>query len=83
MDRVSEKQLQMGENWRGKDERSLFLCKIIHTLEVTYHLIYGMNNFVTNKSKLPLDGHNCFLILGDWLSCEPCEGYHVTHVRVT
>ena len=41
-----------------------------------------MNKFVTNKSNLPQSWHNCFLIWGDWLSCDPCEGYHVTHVRV-
>ena len=29
--------------------------------------LYGMNNFVTNKSKLPQDGQKCFLIWGDWV----------------
>ena len=28
----------------------------VKALKVTYHPVYGMNNFVTNKSKLPQDG---------------------------
>ena len=37
-------------------------------LKVTYHPLYSINKFVTNKSKL---GHKCFLIWGDCLSCDP------------
>ena len=44
------------------------------TLMVTYHLFYGMNKFVTNKSKLPQDGAQIVSLYG-------VIGYHVTHVR--
>ena len=49
------------------------------TLKVIYHPLYSMNNFVTNKSKLPQMGHKCFLIWGDWLSCDPpiSEGHMI------
>ena len=40
-------------------------------LKVIYHPLHSMNNFVTNKSKLPQYGHKSILILDDWL-------YHVT-----
>ena len=30
------------------------------TLKVIYHPLYGMNNFVTNKSKFPQDGAQVF-----------------------
>ena len=43
---------------------------------VIYHPLYSMNNFVTKKSKLPQDGHKCFFIWGDWLSCDPLIGSH-------
>ena len=33
-------------------------------LKVTYHPVYGMNNFVTNKSKLPQDGAQLFPYMG-------------------
>ena len=42
-------------------------------LKVIYHPLYNMNNFVTNKLKLPQDG---FLIWGDWLSCDSLRGSH-------
>ena len=34
------------------------------TLKVIYHPLYSMNNFVTNKSKLPQDGANVFPYMG-------------------
>ena len=33
-------------------------------LKVIYHPIYSMNNFVTNKSKLPQDGAQVFPYMG-------------------
>ena len=51
------------------------------TLKVIYHPLYSMNKFVTNKSKM---GHKCFLIWGDWLSCDPLRGSHDSqspHIR--
>ena len=33
-------------------------------LKVTYHPIYSMNNCVTNKAKLPLDGAQLFPYMG-------------------
>ena len=33
-------------------------------LKVIYHLLYSMNNFVTNKSKLPQDGAQVFPYMG-------------------
>ena len=36
-------------------------------LKVIYHPLYGMNNFVTNKSKLPQDGAQVFPYMG-WLA---------------
>ena len=33
-------------------------------LKVIYHPLYGMNNFVTNKSKLPQDGAQVFPYMG-------------------
>ena len=35
-----------------------------HTLKVTYHPLYSMNKFVTNKSKLPQDGAQVFPYMG-------------------
>ena len=43
------------------------------TLKVIYHPIYSMNKFVTNYHKM---GHKCFLIWGDWLSCDPLRESH-------
>ena len=37
------------------------------TLKVIYHPLYSMNNFVTNKSKLPQDGAQVFPYMG-WLA---------------
>ena len=34
------------------------------TLRVIYHPLYSMNNFVTNKSKLPQDGAQVFPYMG-------------------
>ena len=34
------------------------------SLKVTYHPVYGMNNFVTNTSKLPQDGAQLFPYMG-------------------
>ena len=46
-------------------------------LKGIYHPLYSMNNFVTNKSKLPQDGaQKCFLIWGDWLSRDPLIESH-------
>ena len=36
-------------------------------LKVIYHPLYSMNNFVTNKSKLPQDGAQVFPYMG-WLA---------------
>ena len=33
-------------------------------LKVIYHLLYSMNNFVTNKPKLPQDGAQVFPYMG-------------------
>ena len=33
-------------------------------LKVIYHLLYSINKFVTNKSKLPQDGTQVFLYMG-------------------
>ena len=33
-------------------------------LKVTYHPLYSMNKFVTNKSKLPQDGAQVFPYMG-------------------
>ena len=33
-------------------------------LKVIYHLLYSMNKFVTNKSKLPQDGAQVFPYMG-------------------
>ena len=33
-------------------------------LKVIYHLLYSINNFVTNKSKLPQDGAQVFPYMG-------------------
>ena len=33
-------------------------------LKVIYHPLYSMNNFVTNKSKLPQDGAQVFPYMG-------------------
>ena len=38
---------------------------------MTYHAVYSMNNFVTNKSKLLQDGAYVFPYMG-------VIGYHVT-----
>ena len=42
---------------------------MVHTgyftaLKVIYHPLYSMNNFVTNKSKLPQDGAQVFPYMG-------------------
>ena len=55
-------------------------------LKVIYHPLYGMNKFVTNKSKLTQDGAHCFLIWGEWLSCDPLRGSHDSqspHIRTS
>ena len=44
---------------------------VIPTLKVIYHPLYCMNNFVTNKSKLPQDGAQVFPYMG-------VIDYHVT-----
>ena len=54
-------------------------------LKVTYHPLYSMNKFVTNKSKLPQDGAQVFPYMGWWeghmIANHPIYGvigYHVT-----
>ena len=51
-------------------------------LKVIYHPLYSMNNFVTNKSKLPQDGAQVFSYMGwlaiMWPSQRTMIGYHVT-----
>ena len=37
---------------------------IPENLKVIYHPLYSMNNFVTNKSKLPQDGAQVFPYMG-------------------
>ena len=46
------------------------------SFKVIYHPLYGMNKFVTNKSKLLQDGAQVFPYMGDWLSCDPLRGSH-------
>ena len=41
---------------------SFEVCKC--HLKVIYHPLYSMNNFVTNKSKLPQDGAQVFSYMG-------------------
>ena len=42
-----------------------FICvQSIFMLEVIYHPLYSMNNFVTDKSKLPQDGAQVFPYMG-------------------
>ena len=36
----------------------------LHNLKVIYHPLYSMNNFVTDKSKLPQDGVQVFPYMG-------------------
>ena len=45
---------------------SIFIGCILelYVLKVTYHPLNSMNNFVTNKSKLPQDGAQVFPYLG-------------------
>ena len=43
-------------------ELVLVSCAI--NLKVIYHPLYSMNNFVTNKSKLPQDGAQVFPYMG-------------------
>ena len=40
------------------------LVKYFVFLKVIYHPLYSMNNFVTNKSKLPQDGAQVFHYMG-------------------
>ena len=40
---------------------------VLQPLKVTYHSLYSMNTFVTNKSKLPQDGAQVFPYMG-WLA---------------
>ena len=41
-----------------------WLLSIVNNLKVIYHPLYSMNNFVTNKSKLPQDGAEVFPYMG-------------------
>ena len=43
---------------------SIFISLIRFDLKVIYHPLDGMNNFVTNKSKLPQDGAQVFPYMG-------------------
>ena len=45
-------------------------------LNVIYHPLYSMNNFVTSCQSRHKMGHKCVLIWGDWLSCDPLRGSH-------
>ena len=40
------------------------LLRKTDTLKVIYHLLYSLNKFVTNKSKLPQDGAQVFPYMG-------------------
>ena len=50
--------------------RDVYVCEVdsrpvsIIPLKVIYHPLYSMNNFVTNKSKLPQDGAQVFPYMG-------------------
>ena len=46
-------------------------------LNVIYHPLYGMNDFVTNKSNLPQDGAPVFPYMG-WLAIM-WEGYMIAN----
>ena len=37
---------------------------VLYPLKAIYHPLYSMNNFVTNKSKLPQDGAQVFPYIG-------------------
>ena len=56
----------------------------LFVLKVTYHPIYNMDNCVTNKSKLPLDGAQLFPYMGwltiMWLSHESHDSPHMGHM---
>ena len=45
----------------------------INALKVIYHPLYSMNNFVTNKSKLPQDGAQVFPYMGYLAIMSPSE----------
>ena len=42
----------------------ILFVKYVVVLKVIYHPLYSMNNFVTNKSKLPQDGAQVFPYMG-------------------
>ena len=56
---------------KNTDLEQLVFDKLVTMLKVIYHPLYSMNNFVTNKSKLPQDGAQVFSLYG-------LIGYHVT-----
>ena len=57
----------------------LVLTHSIAVLKVIYHPLYSMNNFVTDKSKLPQDGAQVFTYLG-WLAIMwPTENHMIAN----
>ena len=48
----------------GTFHGSLEFVNFHYSLKVNYHPIYSMNNFVTNKSKLPQDLAQLFPYMG-------------------
>ena len=52
-------------SWLSTDIRLyMAIPQWITGLKVTYHPLYSMNKFVTNKSKLPQDGAQVFPYMG-------------------
>ena len=54
--------LELCNAWRGGYRKRLVSQPVY--LTVIYHPLYSMNNFVTNKSKLPQDGAQVFPFMG-------------------
>ena len=50
----------------NRHQNDIFTCikKYFQMLKVIYHPLYSMNNFVTNKAKLPQDGAQVLPYMG-------------------
>ena len=55
--------IMLGRLMQQKDV-TLTCSSTFRHLKVIYHPLYSMNNFVTNKSKLPQDGAQVFPYMG-------------------
>ena len=57
---------QSGEQLRDSGSTGISIFQETRDVDpmVVYHPLYSMNNFVTNKSKLPQDGVQVFLYMG-------------------